>query len=118
MLITFTGRKSGKLYTTPVEYFYDGGTLTVFSSSERMWWRNLRESAPVSVRVKGRDYEGTAHASIGDAEVFGKALRAYLDRYPGREKYFGVGLDGDGQLNPDDVARVAQEKVVIEIDTA
>lgn len=32
LLITFTGRKSGKTYTTPVQYAQDGNTLYIITS--------------------------------------------------------------------------------------
>src|SRR5919201_997478 len=58
MLLTYTGRKSGKRYTIPVGYARDGETLVVFSS--RSWRRNLRGGAPVEVLLQGRRYTGTA----------------------------------------------------------
>lgn len=39
MLITFTGRMSGKSFTTPVTYVRDGDMVRVFSNQR--WWRNL-----------------------------------------------------------------------------
>lgn len=39
MLITYTGRKSGVTYTTPVNYLREGNTLYVTSWRERTWWR-------------------------------------------------------------------------------
>src|SRR5207249_9479955 len=57
MLLTYTGRKTGKRYTIPVGYTRDGETLVVFSS--RTWRRNLRGDAPVEVRLQGRRYTGT-----------------------------------------------------------
>lgn len=42
MLITITGRKTGKTYTTPVGYYVEGETLWVITSRERKWWRNLQ----------------------------------------------------------------------------
>jgi len=38
VLLTYTGRKSGKAYTTPVNYLRDGDTLLVVSSCEHAWW--------------------------------------------------------------------------------
>ena len=115
MTITFTGRKSGRVYTTPVEYFDDDGTLMCFTSSDRIWWKNLRGGAPITAHVRGRDLRGTAEVVTGDAAAFEAALRAYLRKYPGREKYFDVGIDADGKLNPEDVARAAEAKVVVRI---
>lgn len=41
ILITFTGRKSGKTYTTPVNYVRDGEALIILSHDDRTWWKNL-----------------------------------------------------------------------------
>ena len=58
MLITFTGRKSGKRYTTPVSYSRQGETVYVFTHGT--WWKNLRGGAPVSLRLRGQDRNGFA----------------------------------------------------------
>lgn len=68
MLITFTGRKSGKIYTTPVNYVRDGDDFTVFSQCNRIWWRNLRGGAPVTVRVKGQNLKAIGE-SVDDREA-------------------------------------------------
>lgn len=39
LLITFTGRKSGKTYTTPVSYSRRGDELSIFTHAR--WWKNL-----------------------------------------------------------------------------
>jgi len=49
MLITFHGRKSGKVHSTPVNYLREGNNITVFSRRDRVWWRNLRGGAEVTV---------------------------------------------------------------------
>jgi len=36
LLITFTGRKSGKTYTTPVDYSQDGDQVYIFTHAN--WW--------------------------------------------------------------------------------
>jgi len=51
MLITFSGRKSGKVYTTPVGYVRNDNDITVFSQRHSSWWRNLRGGASVTVRL-------------------------------------------------------------------
>ena len=37
MVVNFTGRKSGKAYSTPVEYWQDGDTLMFFTTRSRVW---------------------------------------------------------------------------------
>ncbi len=60
MLVTVTGRKSGRRYTTPVNYVRDGDEVTVVSALDRTWWRNVRGGAPVAVRIQGNDRSGRA----------------------------------------------------------
>jgi len=54
LLISVTGRKSGKVYTTPLEYKRDGDDLMIFTQKERTWWRNLKGGADVQLRLKGK----------------------------------------------------------------
>ena len=42
LLITVTGRKSGRAISTPVNYARDGDTLLVTSKTDRTWWKNVR----------------------------------------------------------------------------
>ncbi len=120
MLVHFTGRKSGKEYTTPVEYFFDGSTLLFFTASERVWWKNLQDGALVTVRLKGQAHKGTANTSVGAPEVFTAALQAYLQKFPGRrrmlERGFQIRTDDNGQYNAGDVAKAAQKSAVVQIE--
>ena len=81
MLITVSGRKSGRLYTTPVNYVRDGDIITVISRRNRTWWRNLRGGAQVTVRVRGKDLKGVAEVVVDDKEAVAKALLALHPRY-------------------------------------
>jgi hypothetical protein len=51
MLMTYTGRKSGKSYTTPMNYLEMNGGLYTNSYRDRAWWRNLRGGAEVTLRL-------------------------------------------------------------------
>jgi F420H(2)-dependent quinone reductase len=43
MLLTITGRRSGRSLTVPVSYLRYGEDVIVFTSGERSaWWKNLR----------------------------------------------------------------------------
>ena len=73
MLVTFTGRKSGKVYTTPVEYCRDNERVVFFTQRGRVWWKNLQDGASVTVRIAGRDLTGRAQA-ITDERVIQTAF--------------------------------------------
>jgi deazaflavin-dependent oxidoreductase (nitroreductase family) len=66
ILLAFTGRKSGKPYSTPINYAIDGNTITVISKRSRTWWKNLQGGAPVKVVVQGQERCGTAEAIVPD----------------------------------------------------
>ncbi len=63
VLITFTGRKSGKIYMTPVQYIQAGEELYIITSEGYTWWKNLRGGAEVMLHLRGKDYPGNAITS-------------------------------------------------------
>jgi deazaflavin-dependent oxidoreductase (nitroreductase family) len=78
-LITVTGRRSGRTYTFPVGYHRDGDVVTIGIDwpDRKRWWRNLREPAPVEIRLAGARRTGTAVAR-GD-ERSGVTVEIRLD---------------------------------------
>lgn len=68
MLITFTGRKSGTVYTTPVQYAQDDNTLYVITSEGYTWWKNLRGGADVKLHLRGKTHSAHADATT-DSET-------------------------------------------------
>jgi F420H(2)-dependent quinone reductase len=58
LLLTFTGRKSGKEFTTPLRYVQEGEILRL--TVVYPWWRNLIGGATVRVLLRGRMRSGTA----------------------------------------------------------
>jgi deazaflavin-dependent oxidoreductase (nitroreductase family) len=116
MLITFSGRKSGKTYTTPVNYVWDDHTLLVVSPKDRLWWRNLRGGAPVTVFVRGQTLEGVGRAFEGEEAVKEGGLLIVLRKVPAYRSYWGVQLDRNGQpTDPQDLLRVAQTNASVRI---
>jgi hypothetical protein len=114
LLLTFTGRVSGKRYTTPVNYAPVGDELLIFSRKDRTWWRNLRGGAPVVFRLQGQTITGWGVAFDEIAEVVG-GLMTYLKAAPNFAKYFEVRLDEEGRPNRDDIAQAAQPRVLVKL---
>lgn len=97
LLLSFTGRKSSKKYTTPMAYLREGDALLVTTDSP--WWKNLRGGAPVTVRVGGDEYEGTGEAVTQHAEVV-HVLSRFLDTQPGYGKYVGLKSGPGERVDP------------------
>lgn len=114
MLVSVTGRRSGRLYTTPVNYLRDGDALTVVSLRERTWWRNLRGGAEVGVLLRGQARHGRAVLAEDDAAI-AAALGRYLGRAPTYARTLSVQMRPDGTPETKDLARAARSRVVIQI---
>jgi len=113
MLLTFTGRKSGKLYTIPLSYAQDGDTILCITDSS--WWRNLRGGVPVKVMLKGQARDGIAQAIFDDPEEIMRGLQKLLQAIPSDAKYHEVKLDLKGQPDEEDMARAANNSILIRI---
>ncbi len=112
MLLTYTGRKSGAEFTLPVSYLPIGETIYSLSSRERVWWRNLRAAAPVNLRLQGKDVPAQGQAIEDQAEVAQDLIR-YFKHMPRMAGYLGIPLGADGQPDPEALARVASERVIV-----
>ena len=75
LLLSVTGRKSGKVYTTPLEYMREGNEVTVFTQKERLWWRNMKGGAEVQLRLKGRQVKAFAEPYTNDEMSLSDAVR-------------------------------------------
>ncbi len=113
LLITFTGRKSGKTYTTPVDYSQDGDQVTIFTHAN--WWKNLRGGAPVTLRLRGRELQGLAEPVAEDKQAIVAELTAHLREVPFDAKFYGVALDEQGNPNVEQVKQAAQSVVMVRV---
>ena len=114
MLITFTGRKSGKTYSTPVSYSQHADQVYVFSHSN--WWKNLHTGTPVTLRIRGQDLQGLAEQPVvEDKQAVAAGLIAHLRKVPSDAKYYGVTFDDQNNPRAEEVEKAAQNAVMIRI---
>ena len=94
------GRKSGRRYTVPVAYTRHDGALLI--GTPFGWGRNLRTGEPVDIRLKGR--RRPADVRVFTDEVGVTELYAVMARdNHGFAKFNKIGLDRDGNPDPDDL---------------
>lgn len=91
-LVTFSGRRSGRTLSTPVEYVRDGAAALVFVASpdRKQWWRNVRAEPTVRVVLAGQalPMRATVLDDGGPAAV--QALTTYLAARPRLAKHLGL----------------------------
>ena len=110
MLLTVTGRRSGRRFTVPVSYLRYGGDILGFTSEHwSVWWKNLRGGAPVAARVRGRRLAGSARAETG-GDAVARALGDFLTEFPAAAGRYGVGLDADGRPLAQSVEAAVRER--------
>ena len=65
VLLTVTGRRTGRRFSFPVQYVQEGDVLWVMSGAgpEKTWWRNLVGGAPVQVLLRRHAFDGTAQVA-------------------------------------------------------
>lgn len=114
MLITFTGRKSQRMYTTPVRYVTNECTVRCFTSPENLWWRNLRGGADVVLRIEGVEKPYRTRVIENQPETTKKWLRYYLGLFPQDAAYHGIRLEKDKRLVAEDLERASHNAIVVE----
>lgn len=115
LLITFTGRKSGKTYTTPVSYSQNGDQIILFTHAN--WWKNFRSGAltPVTLRLQGQERQGLAEPVAGDQQAIAAALTRHLQQVPSDARWYKVTFDDLGTPRAKEVEEAAQTVVMIRV---
>ena len=111
LLVTMQGRKTGRTITTPVGYSRDDGQVVLFSRGG--WVKNLAGGVPVSLRIRGKDYQGFATAVFDDLAAKTDGLFRHLSAVPGDARFFGVTLGEDGLPDRGEVERAARKNTMI-----
>ncbi|HEX5807887.1 MAG TPA: nitroreductase/quinone reductase family protein [Anaerolineales bacterium] len=113
MLITVTGLKTGRKYSTPVGFYQDGNCLWVLTSRDRTWWRNVRNGADVSLLLRGKTVQAFAQAELEEESVMAR-LQEYIGRIPMARRSLGVRMENQ---EPDrvDLARVAKDRLFVKV---
>ena len=113
MLITVTGRKTGKKYSTPVGFYREADCLWVMTSRDRTWWRNVKNGASVSLLLKGKTINAFAEAVLEEKAVE-TYLLDYIKHIPMSAKPLGIRVENKTP-NTNDIARVAKDRLFVRI---
>lgn len=113
MLITITGRKTGKKITFPVGYYREGENLWVITSRDRTWWKNLRGGAEVDLLLKRKPVTAIAEPDLDEKAVEAR-MYEYVRHVPQAAKPLGIRLE-NGTANADDIVRTAKDRLFVRL---
>ena len=112
-VITVTGAKTGRSYTTPVQYMRLDGDYVILSQRHRVWWRNIRTQPAVELSIGGSTIRGRARIAEGDDAR--QVLSSCLADNPRVAKFYGIETDDQGPIAADDIERLTERVVAIVI---
>jgi hypothetical protein len=98
MLISFTGRKTGKAYRQPISYVQQGNTL--LSPGGGKWKWNLSDRQPVRIRLRGRDVLARPELVKAPDEIE-RLLGVMTAANPTVSAFVGIPKGPDGRLDRD-----------------
>lgn len=106
MLITVTGRKSGRRFTIPVGYHeVDGRVIVVLiaDAASKVWWRNYRAPGPIDLLLRRETVRAEAEVIPPDSDEYRRRAEGNFARSSMIARIFGIRYDrgrglGDSQL--------------------
>lgn len=120
MLITVTGRRSGRRYTIPVGYQRDGDVLHVLVSKapRKQWWRNFRAPATLEVELRGERFAAVGRVVEPGSEAFFAVIEATLRRLPLLARQFGIVWNARAGIGAEQRTMLAREVALVAITRA
>jgi deazaflavin-dependent oxidoreductase (nitroreductase family) len=98
ILISYTGRKTGKAYRQPVSYARDGAVLLTPGGGR--WTLNLAGGRPVRIRLRGRDVAARPEL-VTDADEVERLLGVIAAKNPRAARFVPIPRRADGRLEPE-----------------
>ena len=118
MLITVTGRRSGRSYTIPVGYrrVDDGLVVMVSRARSKQWWRNYREPSPVALRLRGREVLGRAELVAPASDEFRRYAEGTFRLLPRLGGQFGIDYQRRIGLTDAQVEHLRGEAAIVRVE--
>lgn len=102
MLLTVTGRRTGKVYRQPISYVRNGDTLLTPGGGR--WKLNLEPGRPVSLRIRGKD-QPAVPTVIDDIDEIERLLTIIVNGNPAAGKFMPISVDDNGHVNAEQLQR-------------
>jgi hypothetical protein len=110
ILLSFTGRKTGRTYTTPVSYVREGNSLLVPGGGA--WWRSLETGLPARVHLRGV-WRGVTSEIIKEPTLLADTMQRMLAVNPAVGVFTGIKAGPDGRPDGAALERERQRGFVV-----
>ena len=102
MLLTVTGRRTGKVYRQPISYVRNGANLLTPGGGR--WKLNLQPDRPVSLRIRGKN-QPAIPTIISDIDEVERLLTVIVAGNPAAGKFMPISIDDNGHVNVEQLQR-------------
>ena len=113
MILGFKGAKSGKTFSTPVNYMEIDSKIYVMSDRTRIWWKNIKTNPEVEMYIKLESIKGSGVVYDTRDEVEDN-LTLIFKHKPQMAKYLKVAIV-DGEPVLEDIKKLSDKNIVISI---
>ena len=94
-LIRYTGRRSGREFTTPTQYAPSGNDVIILVGrpNTKTWWRNFTSEYDIDILMRRHWIPMKARAVVGAQEpaTIAPLLDAFLEKFPKAARALGGG---------------------------
>ena len=113
LLLSFTGRKTGRPLATPISYYLEDNTAHCFTNRSFKWWKNLNNGQRVQLTIRGETWQSKPVVETENHKLMADQLDAFLRAVPRDAAHAGVTLAPDGTPSTDDIKRVVPDMVYL-----
>jgi deazaflavin-dependent oxidoreductase (nitroreductase family) len=113
LLLTYTGRKSGKQVTVPLGYARRENTILLLT--DHAWYKNLLANPQVVLRLQGKNYTGSAEVISDDKAVVEQEMIYFVKQRPGGARAYGVKMLPSGEPDLETVRQAVGRFTAIRI---
>lgn len=110
MLVSLTGRKTGRHYRQPVSYVRHGDALLTPGGGN--WKRNLTVGQPVNLHINGREQTAIPEF-ITDPDTAADLLAVMIAGNPAISRFSGIELDAHGRPDSQRVKKALEHDFVV-----
>lgn len=121
LVVSWSGRKSGRRFSIPTGYQRDAGDVVVLLSKPgaKTWWKNFRSPWPADLLIEGREHTAMGELVPAGSDEFFRLVEATIRATPFMAKQFGLaGYDPARGLTADDRARLRESAAAIRFELA
>ena len=116
-ILSFTGRKSGRKYETPLSYVRQNETVLLLSSRQTKWWINFKGNpASVEIEIENKRYQGKATLFTTEDAELADGVRHFISQLPRDAVVYGIKLDAQKKPIESSLKQALAQMILVKVE--